>query len=78
MSLLDCMFDGASKAADHQMRLFLGDHYLRLQTQLHYASDDMDDASRGNIRNLKQTAKELIDREAGALSHFFNISPPSM
>ena len=42
MSLLDCMFDGASKAADHQMRLFLGDHYLRLQTQLHYASDDMD------------------------------------
>ncbi|MCH1609949.1 MAG: patatin-like phospholipase family protein, partial [Luminiphilus sp.] len=39
MSLLDCMFDGASKAADHQMRLFLGDHYLRLQTQLHYASD---------------------------------------
>ena len=53
MSLLDCMLDGASKAADHQMRLFLGDHYLRVQTQLHFASDDMDDASRGNIRNLK-------------------------
>ena len=31
MSLLECMFDGASKAADHQMRLFLGTHYLRLQ-----------------------------------------------
>ena len=75
MSLLDCMFDGASKAADHQMRLFLGDHYLRLQTQLHYASDDMDDASRGNIRNLKQTAREMIKREAGALHHFFKIRP---
>ena len=63
MSLLDCMFDGASKAADYQMRFFLGDHYLRVQTQLHFASDDMDDALRGNIRNLKQTAKELIERE---------------
>lgn len=70
MSLLDCMFDGVSKAADHQMRLFLGEHYLRLQTPLHYASDDMDDASRGNIRNLKQTARELIKREAGSLFHF--------
>ena len=76
MSLLDCMFDGASKAADHQMRLFLGDHYLRLQTQLHYASDDMDDASRGNIRNLKQTAKDLIHREAGALHRFLALESP--
>ena len=72
MSLLDCMFDGVSKAADHQMRLFLGELYLRLQTPLHYASDDMDDASKGNIRNLKQTARELIKREEGALYHFFN------
>jgi len=70
MSLLDCMFDGVSKAADYQMRLFLGEQYLRLQTPLHYASDDMDDASRGNIRNLKQTARELIKREAGVLQHF--------
>lgn len=70
MSLLDCVFDGATKAADYQMRLFLGDHYLRLQTPLHYASDDMDDASKGNIRNLKQTARELIAREAGALHRF--------
>ena len=76
MSLLDCMFDGASKAADHQMRLFLGDHYLRLQTQLHYASDDMDDASRGNIRNLKQTARELIEREEEALRRFFALDAP--
>lgn len=73
MSLLDCMFDGVSKAADHQMRLFLGEHYLRLQTPLNYASDDMDDASRGNIRNLKQTAKELIEREAAALHRFLTL-----
>ena len=66
------MFDGAAKAADYQMRLFLGDDYLRLQIPLHYASDDMDDASKGNIRNLKQTARELINREEGALHHFFH------
>ncbi len=71
MSLLDCMFDGVSKAADHQMRLFLGERYLRLQTPLHYASDDMDDASQGNLRNLKQTAEELIQREQDALSEMF-------
>lgn len=72
MSVLDCMFDGVSKAADHQMRLFLGQHYCRLQTRLDYASDDMDDASKGNIRNLKQTARGLIKREEGALYHFLN------
>ena len=72
MSLLDCMFDGASKAADHQMRLFLGENYLRLQTPLNYASDDMDDASQGNIRNLKQIARELIERDHALLRRFFN------
>lgn len=73
MSLLDCMFDGVSKAADYQMRLFLGEQYLRLQTPLLYASDDMDDASRGNIRNLKQTARELIQRESEQLQRFLSL-----
>jgi len=74
ISLLDCMFDGVSKAADHQMKLFLGERYLRLQTPLHFASDDMDDASRGNIRNLKQTARELIGREQQHIEAFFNAN----
>ena len=55
------------------MRLFLGDNYLRLQTPLHFASDDMDDASKGNIRNLKQTARELIAKEEGALQRFLAV-----
>ena len=49
------------------MRLFLGDNYLRLKIPPHFASDDMDEAFKGNIRNLKQTARELIAREEGAL-----------
>ena len=59
------------------MRLFLGDHYLRVQTPLHFASDDMDDASRANIRNLKQTAEELIEREEDALHQFLALGAPS-
>jgi len=71
ISLLDCMFDGVSKAADYQMRLFLGENYQRLQIPLNYASDDMDDASRGNIRNLKQTARELIAGQPNFIEKFF-------
>ena len=73
MSLLDCMFDGVSKAADHQMRLFLGERYQRLQTTLDFASDDMDDASQGNIRNLKQTARQLITANEQVLEQFFGV-----
>jgi uncharacterized protein len=71
MSLLDCMFDGVSKAADHQMQLFLGERYQRLQTTLETASDDMDDASEENIRNLKHTARELITANESILERFF-------
>lgn len=71
MSLLDCMFDGVSKAADHQMQLFLGERYQRLQTPLDNANDDMDDASKENIANLKKTARELIANNEAALEQFF-------
>ena len=73
MSLLDCMFDGVSKAADHQMQLFLGERYQRLQATLETASDDMDDASEENIRNLKYTARKLIKANESVLERFFKI-----
>ena len=65
------MFDGVSKAADHQMQLFLGEHYYRLQTSLDTASDDMDDASKENIGNLKNIARALIKKNETALEQFF-------
>lgn len=58
--LLSCMFDGLADAANYQMRLFLGKQYIRLQTSLTVASDDMDDATNGNIENLKSEAKKLM------------------
>ncbi len=33
----------------------------------------MDDAFKGNIRNLKQTARALIAREEGALHRFLAL-----
>jgi len=35
-----------------------GNNYLRLQTSLSIASDDMDNATRGNIENLKAEAQK--------------------
>jgi patatin-like phospholipase/acyl hydrolase len=58
--LLSCMFDGASDAASYQMSQILGDSFIRFQTSLSIASDDMDNATKGNIENLKLEAKKLI------------------
>lgn len=58
--LLSCMFDGASDVVDYQMKQILGDSFVRLQTSLVVASDDMDNATKGNIENLKSEAQKLI------------------
>lgn len=54
------MFDGVSDAVNYQMKKLLKDAYARLQITLDFASDDMDDASNGNIRNLQQEAELLL------------------
>ena len=79
MPLLSCMFDGMADAADHQMRLFLGDNYQRLQLTLVGASDDMDDASAENIAALEGLAQQLLEERAAAVakvSGWFNPTTP--
>jgi hypothetical protein len=58
--LLSCMFDGAADAANYQMKMFLGNRYVRMQTSLSVASDDMDNVTHGNVENLKAEAGKLI------------------
>lgn len=60
LPLLGCMFDGVSDAADYQLNSFLGNNYVRMQVNLDQASDDMDNASKGNIANLKKEAATLL------------------
>jgi ATP-dependent Zn protease len=67
------MFDGATKAANHQMRMFLGDRYVRLQVTLDEANDDMDDASESNIENLKRIADRLISENEASLGRILSL-----
>jgi patatin-like phospholipase/acyl hydrolase len=63
LPVLDCVFDGMSKAADYQMKLFLGDRYQRFQLTLEEASDELDNATPRNITALFEATSKLIDRE---------------
>ena len=64
--ILDVVFDGVSDAVDYQLQHALDEgHYWRLQVELDRASDDLDDASEGNLRELRGQAERLIaDRTA--------------
>ena len=59
--ILDVVFDGISDAVDYQLRHVLDEgRYWRLQVELTRASDDLDDASPENMRELRRHAEELI------------------
>lgn len=73
MPLIDCMFDGATKVANHQMRMFLGSHYFRLQVTLDEANDDMDDATDVNIQNLKRIADRMIAENRSTLDQILKM-----
>ena len=62
--LIDVVFDGGQDAVDFQLRGLLPDGYVRLQTQLVRASDDLDDASADNLARLRGEAEALIVRES--------------
>jgi predicted acylesterase/phospholipase RssA len=58
--VLDVVFDGGQDAVDFQLSRLLGDSYVRLQTELRDASDDLDDASSSNLAALRREAERLI------------------
>ena len=71
----DAMFDGQSDAVDYQLRKLYGADtdqykYLRLQTELTLASDELDNAEAGNLKALEEEAKRLITKQATAIDKF--------
>jgi patatin-like phospholipase/acyl hydrolase len=58
--LIDVVFDGGQDAVDFQLEALLEDRYVRLQTRLDEASDDLDDASPRNLEALGREAARLI------------------
>ncbi len=65
--VIDVVFDGGQDAVDMQLRALLPDGYVRLQTQLEKASDDLDDASSDNLERLREEAESLIARETALI-----------
>jgi predicted acylesterase/phospholipase RssA len=58
--VLDVVFDGTADAVDIQLGALLGTGYVRLQTPLDEASDELDDASPENLAALEREAERLI------------------
>jgi uncharacterized protein len=58
--VLDMVFDGVADTIDFEAATVMGDRYIRLQTQLNVASDDLDDASERNLAALRTESEQLI------------------
>jgi patatin-like phospholipase/acyl hydrolase len=57
---LDMVFDGVADTIDFEAGTLMGDRYVRLQTELVVASDDLDNASASNLAALRAEAERLI------------------
>ena len=62
--ILDVVFDGTADAVDSQLTRLIDRRYVRLQTRLEEASDDLDDASAENLAALRREAERLIARRS--------------
>lgn len=67
LPILNVVFDGVSSAVDYQLRQVLGDNFIRFQTTLDTANDDMDDASPANLAALQSEAKGIIESQADGI-----------
>ncbi|MEM8993513.1 MAG: CBASS cGAMP-activated phospholipase [Acidobacteriota bacterium] len=65
--LLDIVFQGVSSTVDYQLGKLLDDRYHRFDVRLDEGNDDLDDASRGNLRVLRLSAEAMIRRERSRL-----------
>ena len=58
--LLEMVFDGVADTIEFESSRLMGDRYVRLQTVLDLAADDLDDASEENLAALRAEAEQLI------------------
>jgi uncharacterized protein len=64
---LSMVFDGVADTIEFECRQLMGDRYVRLQTALELASDDLDDASAANLAALRTEAERLIEASSDEL-----------
>jgi hypothetical protein len=66
--LIDVVFDGVSQAVDFELGQLLGPaRYVRLQTRLDEAGDDLDDAGDRNLEALRREGQRLVDERGDDL-----------
>jgi hypothetical protein len=70
------MFDGTSDVVDHQLGQLLGGAYHRFQVRLDEGMDDLDDASRTNLRALRLRAEELVTSSEARLFDLAGLLSP--
>ena len=65
--LVDVMLSSQAETVGFGMDHLLGHRYVRLQRRLAVASDDLDDASAGNLARLREEAEGLIAEQDAAI-----------
>jgi uncharacterized protein len=72
--LIDVVFDGLAQTVDFELGALLGtERYLRLQTLLTEASDDLDDASDRNLEALRREGNRLVEERADDLDRVAHL-----
>ena len=63
--LVDVVFDGSAQTVEFELLQLLGpERYVRFQTDLTEASDDLDDASDRNLEALRREGTRLVERQS--------------
>lgn len=75
--ILDVVFDGVSETIDYQLKQMCSaatqvSKYLRLQTTLDIANDDMDDATEDNVHQLMVLGDRIISENDSDISAFLD------
>jgi patatin-like phospholipase/acyl hydrolase len=66
--LVDVVFDGVAQTVDFELGQLLGpERYVRFQTELTEASDDLDDAGDRNLEALRREGARLVEARADDL-----------
>jgi patatin-like phospholipase/acyl hydrolase len=76
--IVDVVFDGVAQTVDFELgRLLPEGRYVRLQTRLEEASDDLDDASDRNLEALRREGSRLVEERSADLDRIARALAPA-
>jgi patatin-like phospholipase/acyl hydrolase len=76
--LIDVVFDGGEQTVDFELGALLGpERYVRLQTRLEEAGDDLDDAGDRNLEALRHEGARLVEQRSADLDRVASALAPA-